>query len=58
MPEYEVHYFTESEWVVIVDADSMSEAAERWRDPAYHTSEPECVNEEIVDGDAYIEEIA
>jgi hypothetical protein len=57
MAKYAVNYCVEAQYTVIVDADSYEEAEERWFDPAYWDSEPECVGEDLTDTDVYIEEI-
>ena len=56
MPKYAVNYFTESQWIVIVEADSYADALQNWSDAAYWDSEPECIGEDMMDGDVYIEE--
>lgn len=58
MPKYTVNYIVEAQYVVIVEADSYEEAAWHWHDPAYWDSEPECVSEDLMDTDVYVEEIA
>lgn len=57
MPQYAVNYFTESQWVVIIEADSYEDACVHWSDPAYWDSEPECVSEDMMDTDVIIEEM-
>ena len=57
MPKYSVNYFTESAWVVIVEADSYEEALQHWFDTAYWDREPECISEDMSDRDVYIEEM-
>lgn len=57
MPKYAVNYFTENQWVVIVDADSYEDACVHWMDSAYWDSEPECIGEDMMDTDVIIEEM-
>jgi hypothetical protein len=57
MPKYSVQYFTESAWVVIVEADCYEDALQNWFDTAYWDREPECISEDMSDRDVYIEEM-
>ena len=57
MPKYAVNYFTENQWVVIVDADSYEDACVHWMDSAYWDGEPECIGEDMTDTDVHIEEM-
>jgi len=57
MPTYAVNYFTENQWVVIIEADSYEDACVHWMDPAYHLFQPECISEDMMDTDVMIEEM-
>ena len=57
MPRYVVNYFTETQYNLVIEADSYEDACVHWMDPAYWDSDPEPVGEDMMDTDVIIEEM-
>ena len=57
MPRYIVNYFTETQYNLVIEADSYEEACVHWMDPAYWDSDPEPIGEDMMDTDVIIEEM-
>ncbi len=57
MPRYAVNYFTETQYNLVIEADSYEEACVHWMDPAYWDSDPEPIGEDMMDIDVHIEEM-
>lgn len=57
MPRYVVNYFTETQYNLVIEADSYEDACIHWMDSAYWDGDPQPIGEDMMDTDVYIEEM-